>query len=70
MFGVAVYLASRVTSHAHGGEILLTAAARDQSTLGEGTFTDFGPTHLPGFDDPVHLFECPWRGDPETTPGF
>ena len=57
VFGVAVYLASRVTSHAHGGEILLTEAARETSERPDPSFNDFGPTLLPGFEDPVHLFE-------------
>lgn len=61
-FGVSVYLASRVTNHAHGGEILLTEAAREQCNWGEpGAFTDFGPTLLPGFEEPVRLFEYDWR---------
>ena len=60
MFGVAVYLASRVTSHAHGGEILLTGAALAQSERDECSFEDFGPTLLPGFEEPVRLYEYPW----------
>ncbi|MEO8539731.1 MAG: adenylate/guanylate cyclase domain-containing protein [bacterium] len=60
-FGVAVYLASRVCGHAHGGEILLTDAAQDASSVSVGSFNDFGPTLLPGFEDPVHLYEYPWH---------
>jgi class 3 adenylate cyclase len=61
LFGVSVYLASRVTSHAHGGEILLTEAARSASSKDPSTFNDFGPTLLPGFEDPVRVYEYPWR---------
>jgi len=61
VFGVAVYLASRVCGHAHGGEILLTEAARDASSELPRAFTDFGPTLLPGFEEPVHLYEYPWQ---------
>lgn len=61
MFGVSVYLASRVTSHAHGGEILLTEEARKASTTDEKSFNDFGPTLLPGFEEPVRVYEYPWR---------
>ncbi|MGE0601159.1 MAG: adenylate/guanylate cyclase domain-containing protein [Dehalococcoidia bacterium] len=57
VFGIAVYLANRVTSHAHGGEILLTGAARDQSEMADREFKEFGPTLLPGFEDPVPLYE-------------
>ena len=60
MFGVSVYLASRVTGHAHGGEILLTEAAMDECSQGKG-FNDFGPTLLAGFEDPVRVYEYPWR---------
>ncbi len=60
-FGVAVYLASRVCAHAHGGEILLTEAAREVSSIPEAACQDFGPTLLPGFEDPVHLYEYRWR---------
>lgn len=60
-FGVGVYLANRVCSYAQGDEILLSDAARDACTLPDGAFNDFGPTLLPGFEDPVRLFEYPWR---------
>ncbi len=61
MFGVAVYLASRVCGHAHGGEILLTEDARNQSSEPPSSFNDFGPTLLPGFEDPIRVYEYPWR---------
>jgi class 3 adenylate cyclase len=62
-FGVSVYLASRVTNHAHGGEILLTEAARSALREERDGFTDFGPTLLPGFEDPVRLFEFAWNAN-------
>jgi class 3 adenylate cyclase len=61
VFGVTVYLASRLTGHAHGGEILLTAEAKDACSTSETSFNDFGPTLLPGFEDPVRVYEYPWR---------
>lgn len=61
VFGVAVYLASRVCAHAHGGEILLTEAAREASSAPGRAFNDFGPTMLPGFEDPVRVYEYPWQ---------
>ncbi len=61
VFGVAVYLASRVCAHAHGGEILLTDAAREVSNRPDRAFNDFGPTLLPGFEDPVRLYEFSWK---------
>lgn len=57
VFGMAVYLAARVTNHAHGGEILLTQAVRDLAVHAGYHFSDFGPTALPGFEEPVRLFE-------------
>ena len=64
VFGVAVYLAARVCSHAHGGEILLTDAARDANAGAPLPLNSFGPTLLPGFEEPVCLFELPWRDLP------
>lgn len=61
LFGVSVYLASRVTGHATGGEILLTEAAKEASGHASSAFKDFGPTLLPGFDEPVRVFEYAWR---------
>lgn len=61
VFGVAVYLASRVCGHAHGGEILLTEDAREACSVPQRAFNDFGPTLLPGFEDPVHVYEYPWQ---------
>ncbi len=60
VFGVAVYLANRVCAHAHGGEILLTGAAHDASAAPGRSFNDFGPTLLPGFEDPVRVYEYRW----------
>ena len=60
MFGVAVYLASRVTGYAQGGEILLTGQALEQCERDIQLFNDFGPTLLPGFEEPVRLYEYPW----------
>ena len=61
VFGLAVYLTARVCSHAHGGEILLTGAAREVAGRVPVPLNAFGPTLLPGFEEPVGLFELPWR---------
>jgi class 3 adenylate cyclase len=61
MFGVSIYLAARVAGHAHGGEILLTDEAL-RATGDHGLpVNSFGPTLLPGFEEPVCLYELPWR---------
>lgn len=60
LFGVSMYLASRVCNHAHGGEILLTGGAREASTVDPHCLTDFGPTLLAGFEDPVPLYAYSW----------
>ena len=61
MFGVAIYLAARVANHVHGGEILLTEEAL-RATGDHGLPVNaFGPTLLPGFEEPVCLYELPWR---------
>jgi adenylate cyclase len=64
VFGVAVYLATRVCSHAHGGEILLTGEAREALGPTLVPISSLGPTLLPGFEEPVCLFEIPWRDLP------
>ena len=64
VFGEAVYLTSRVCGHAHGGEILLTGQACQQAGDVAKALNPFGPTLLPGFEDPVPLFELPWRDIP------
>lgn len=61
MFGVAIYLAARVANHAHGGEILLTEEALRGAGEQGLPVNPFGPTLLPGFEEPVCLYELPWR---------
>ena len=61
LFGVAIYLAARVASHAHGGEILLTDEALKAAGAHSFPVNAFGPTLLPGFEEPVCLYELPWR---------
>lgn len=61
LFGIAVYLASRVAGYAQGGEILLTGQALEQCQRDIQLFKDFGPTLLPGFEEPVRLYEYPWQ---------
>ena len=63
LFGEAVYLAARVTAHAHGGEILLTEPARNLVADAGYRLHAFGPTLLPGFEEPVRIFELEWNSD-------
>jgi class 3 adenylate cyclase len=57
LFGTAVTMAARITSHAHGGEVLVSDVVR-QLVAGKGfAFAERGEAALRGFDDPVRLFE-------------
>jgi class 3 adenylate cyclase len=67
LFGLAVYLAARVTGHAHGGEILLTQAARDLVAQSQYRFEAFGPTLLQGFEEPVPIYDLKWNPDGDQT---
>jgi class 3 adenylate cyclase len=43
---------------------LLTAAAREAISSAPLPLHAFGPTLLPGFEEPVGVFELPWRDLP------
>jgi len=43
-----------------GGEILLTQAVRDLISPVGYRLTEFGPTILPGFDEPARVFALAW----------
>jgi class 3 adenylate cyclase len=57
--GIAVHTAARVCSAAHGGQVLLSAAAHGalEGSLPVGVSTKgLGPHHLRGLPEPVELF--------------
>jgi class 3 adenylate cyclase len=61
LFGSTVIVASRIASHASGGEILASDVVR-QLAAGKGfSFSDRGVTALKGFDEPVRVWEVWWR---------
>ncbi len=61
LFGTAVIMAARIAGQAQGGEILVSDVVR-QLVAGKGfLFADRGETVLRGFEDPVRLYEVPWR---------
>lgn len=61
LFGTAVIVAARVAAQAAGGEILITDVVRQLLAGKDYLFNDRGLAPLKGFEDPVHLFEVPWR---------
>jgi adenylate cyclase len=61
LFGSSVIAASRICSHADGGEIVVSDVVR-QLVAGKGfLFADRGAVALKGFDEPVRLHEVKWR---------
>jgi adenylate cyclase len=66
LFGTAVQLARRVCDHAGPGQILVSDVVR-QLAAGKGfAFSDVGAVALKGFEEPVRLFEVPWRDERDT----
>lgn len=63
LFGAAVILASRITSQAKGGEIVLANVVRELAAGKGFMFADRGEIVLRGFDDPVRLYELKWGQD-------
>ncbi|HVR32334.1 MAG TPA: adenylate/guanylate cyclase domain-containing protein, partial [Acidimicrobiia bacterium] len=56
--GLAVHLAARITALGHGGQILISEAARRLVADGvNGTFADLGVHALADFPEPVRLFQ-------------
>jgi class 3 adenylate cyclase len=61
LFGTAVQLARRICDQADGGAILVSNVVRELA-MGKGfLFADTGEVALKGFEDPVRLYEVPWR---------
>jgi class 3 adenylate cyclase len=57
IFGAAVQLAARACNHAQPGQILVANVVRELC-IGKGfSFIDQGEVPLPGFEEPVHLYE-------------
>jgi class 3 adenylate cyclase len=61
LFGTTVIMASRIASHAKGGEILASDVVRGLCS-GKGIlFADRGENVLRGFEDATRLYEVNWR---------
>jgi class 3 adenylate cyclase len=60
-FGAAVQLAARICGHADPGQILVPNVVRELCIGKRFSFTDRGETVLKGFEDPVRVYEVPWR---------
>jgi len=54
-------LAARICSHAQAGQILVSDVVRQLAAGRQFLFTDVGETVLPGFRDPVKLWELNWE---------
>jgi class 3 adenylate cyclase len=64
LFGSSVQLAARVCAKAEAGQILVSNVVRELA-MGKGfLFSDIGDIVLKGFEDPVRLYEVPWRNAP------
>jgi hypothetical protein len=64
LYGQAVHAASRVMSEAVGGQILVTAAVREEvAATGTFSFVDRGLYWLRGFPDRWRLYEAEWGRD-------
>jgi len=61
LFGTAVQLAARICAHAEPGQILASNVVRELAAGKRFLFSDRGDVALRGFEDPVRLFEVPWR---------
>jgi class 3 adenylate cyclase len=60
LFGAAVNLASRLSSHARPGQIVVSSVVRDLA-IGKGfQFGDLGEVTPKGFDEAVRIFEVRW----------
>ncbi len=61
LFGVAVNLASRLSSHAQPGQILVAGVVRDLCIGKTFAFRDLDEVALKGFDEPVRAYEVQWQ---------
>ena len=69
--GIDVHRAARICSAAHGGQIILSAAARSLltgSTGRETRFVDLGEHRLKDLEGPEHIFQVVAEGLAETFP--
>jgi adenylate cyclase len=57
-FGRTVNLASRIASHAAGGQVLVSERVAETTSVASVRFVGIGPTDLPGLPSPVNLFEA------------
>jgi len=61
LFGAAVNLAARLSSHARPGQIVVASVVRDLA-IGKGFgFEDMGEVQLKGFDDTFRIYEVRWE---------
>lgn len=61
VYGVEVYLASRICTYAEGGEIMLTEAVRQLAEDSGLTYSDHGDVLLQSFEEPARIWELSWR---------
>jgi class 3 adenylate cyclase len=61
LFGATVQRASRLCNAAETDQILVSASVSEE--CGDGGFTDLGHRALKGFQEPVRVFACDWRGE-------
>jgi class 3 adenylate cyclase len=57
-FGRTVNLASRIASHAAGGQVLVSERVAETTSVASVRFVGIGPTDLPGLPSPVNLSEA------------
>jgi class 3 adenylate cyclase len=63
IYGAAVNMAERICAHAEQDQILASGTVRDLAIGKPVEFVAMGAIGLKGFEDPVPLFEVPWRRD-------
>jgi class 3 adenylate cyclase len=61
LFGATVQRASRLCNAAETDQILVSASVSEE--CGDGGFTDLGHKTLKGFQEPVRVLACDWRGE-------
>jgi class 3 adenylate cyclase len=62
LFGAAVNLAARLSSHAAPGQIMVAGVVRDLCIGKTFSFADQGELQLKGFPEPVRAYEVHWKG--------
>lgn len=61
LFGTAVNLAARLSSHAKPGQIMVAGVVRDLCIGKTFSFANQGELQLKGFPEPVRAYEVHWR---------